>query len=88
MRRTRMTYGCRGSRGVWSPEAGQRGNLAALECLRRLGVPWSEGLLLKAVAGGVPVPVFQWLRGQGASRTWRRPTAWRLRIGTRIANGE
>ncbi len=47
-------------------EAGQRGNLAALECLRRLGVPWSEGLLLKAVAGGVPVPVFHWLRGQGA----------------------
>ncbi len=47
-------------------EAGQRGDLGTLECLRRLGVAWSEGILLKAVSGGVPVPVFQWLRGQGA----------------------
>ncbi len=47
-------------------EAGKRGPLAMLKCLRRLGVPWSEGLLLKAIGSGLPLPVVQWLWGQGA----------------------
>ncbi len=50
-------------------KAGQRGNLAALECLRRLGVPRGEGLLSRAVGAwalSLPLPVVQWLWGQGA----------------------
>ncbi len=27
---------------------------------------WSDGVLLKAVAGRLPVPVLQWMWGQGA----------------------
>ncbi len=52
--------------------AAANGDLAALACLRRLGVPWSEGLLVKAVRQReVPLPVVQWLWGQGA-RVGRR----------------
>ncbi len=59
-------------------EAAQRGNLAALECLRRLGVPWREELLHKAVESwdtvapytrGVPLPAVKWMWGQGARIT-------------------
>lgn len=64
-------------------EAGQRGNLAALECLRRLGVPRSKELLLKAVSGGVPVPVFEWLRGRGA-----RMSEEDLREAARVAGAQ
>ncbi len=46
--------------------AGGRGNLGTLVCLRSLGVPWGEGLLLKAVQQCLPLPVMQWMWGQGA----------------------
>lgn len=47
-------------------EAGARGNAAALACLRRLGVPWSDMLIPDALLWGLPVAVIQWLWQQGA----------------------
>ncbi len=66
-----------GERGCGAGEAEQldgcyinaaaAGDLASLACLRRLGVPWSEGLLAEAVRQReVPLPAVQWLWGQGA----------------------
>lgn len=47
--------------------AGHVGDLATLNCLRRLGVLWSEGVLLKAVLPlPPPLPVLQWMWEQGA----------------------
>ncbi len=65
--------GCPGEDMSWS-EAGEcycvaamGGKLAALSCLRRLGlgVPLSEGLLLQRRRGHLPVPAVQWLYGTG-----------------------
>ncbi len=69
-------------------EAGQHGNLAALECLRRLGVPWGEGLLTKAIEGWalplpLPLPVVQWLWGQGARISGQQLRAVRQEVGGR-----
>ncbi len=71
----RLLDGC-----YWA--AGWCGNLAALECLRRLGVPWSEGLLLEAVEHGLPQPVVQWLWGQGA-----RISGERLKVARQVVEG-
>ncbi len=47
--------------------AGERGDLAGLRSLRSLGVPWSEELLSRAVMHWrLPLPVVQWMWGQGA----------------------
>ncbi len=45
-------------------EAGRRGNLATLTCMRRLGVPWDAMTLRQAC--WVPPPVVRWLLEQGA----------------------
>ncbi len=53
--------------------AGQRGDLATLSCLRRLGVPWGAGPYWgpargdRALQGRVPLPVLRWMVEQGAS---------------------
>ncbi len=52
-------------------EAGAHGDLATLECLRRLGVPWSNWILMEAARWGLPLPVVRWMWGQGA-----RADAW------------
>ncbi len=62
--------GCAAGREVVETDAcylaaGKRGDRGTLECLRRLGVPRSEVLWLKASKGVVPEPVFQWIRAAG-----------------------
>ncbi len=48
-------------------EAGERGDRTALECLRSQGLQWSEELLSMAVMRWrLPLPVVQWMWGQGA----------------------
>ncbi len=46
--------------------AGHRGDVAALECLCRLGVPLHAKLLRRAWRGYIPLPVLRWLVEQGA----------------------
>ncbi len=47
-------------------EAGRVGDVDAMACLRRLGVPWSEDVLGVAVYKEVPLPSIRWLVEQGA----------------------
>ncbi len=48
--------------------AAQQGDRSTLECLRRLGVPLCEGVLLTAaVSYDTQLPVLRWLEQQGAS---------------------
>ncbi len=44
-----------------------RGDLAALRCLRRMGVPWPRGLLPEAVRHGCHLPMLQWLVAEGVT---------------------
>lgn len=54
-----------GHAGRVQPAGGASG--AALACLHGLGVLWSEQLLVEAVERWrLPLPVLQWLWGQGA----------------------
>ncbi len=61
--------------------AGKHGDLCTLVCLRRLGVQWSGEMLMKAVDAGVPLPVLQWMWGQGA----RFSSAEELQEAARLA---
>ncbi len=51
--------------GCWT-DAGRKGDLCTLECLRRLEVPWCAGVLAEAVSMGCPLAVLRWMVGQGA----------------------
>ncbi len=53
---------------TWYAVAARNGDLGALSCLRRLGVPLRERVVAAAVSVGVPVPSLRWLLDQGA--TW------------------
>lgn len=53
-------------------EAGAHGDLATLECLRRLGVPWSNWILLEAARWGL------WCSGCGGAGE---------RLGCRVRHG-
>ncbi len=46
--------------------AALNGDLATLECLRQLGVPWGKGVLWEAVGRDCPLPVLKWMVAHGA----------------------
>ncbi len=46
--------------------AARQGNLGTLECLRRLGLSWTEDVVDTAVEQWAPLPVVKWLVQQGA----------------------
>lgn len=47
-------------------EAACRGDREVLGALRRVGVPWGEGVVTAAVGRGCPLPVVRWLLVEGA----------------------
>ncbi len=61
----------------------QESCVAALSSVRCLV---SEGFLLQADGAGLPLPVLQWMWGQGA-RTSRRLPGWQQRSGMGTGGG-
>lgn len=59
---------------VWCAAA-KHGDLGTMECLRRLGVPWGQGLLRRAVVEHLPLAAVRWMVGQGAPADRAEATA-------------
>lgn len=55
--------------------AGQRGDRGTLQCLRRLGVPWSADEVQVATMLAMCLPAVRWLVEQGAAWSWGQVAA-------------
>ncbi len=79
--------GCRpGDRWTEMPylTAGQSADLGTLQCLRRLGVPWSADVVKVATILELCLPPVRWLVEQGAVWSWGQVAAvvgWGKRKG-------